>query len=156
MQTFELRDYQPAHHLSETTPAFTASLYIDGQWAADVRNDGRGGANRYYFKDRDLERAFHVYCEALPPLPPDDDYPDLGPLAMDADLFIGELCERAEHEAWVAKQIRTHVLFRLKGDAEGEYRTIAVTRARTANNRRRVVAYVRETYGERLEELLGE
>ena len=41
-ESIQLKNVKIAWHMSEGTTAFTASLYIDGKKAADVKNEGRG------------------------------------------------------------------------------------------------------------------
>lgn len=50
--------------LSRKTPAFTATLVVDGISRGNVRNDGSGGANRY--DDPKVEREIDAYAKTLP------------------------------------------------------------------------------------------
>jgi len=51
---------------SEETSCFTASVYIDGMKAGDVKNDGHGGCNYYY--PHELETKLSAYADTLPPV----------------------------------------------------------------------------------------
>jgi hypothetical protein len=42
----ELRKVKVYRGMSEETEAFTAQLWVDGNYIADLKNDGHGGANR--------------------------------------------------------------------------------------------------------------
>ena len=66
IESVELKGVKIASNMSEETVAFTGSLYINGKKAADLKNDGNGGANFAWFNDRELEKAFDAYCESLP------------------------------------------------------------------------------------------
>jgi len=66
-KSIELKNVKVYVGMSQETTAFTASLYIDGKKAADVRNEGRGGDNWPSFADRDLRDRFYAFCESLPP-----------------------------------------------------------------------------------------
>ncbi len=70
---------------SDETLCFSARLYINGTFAATVRNSGQGEANRYYFEDKRLQKEFFSYCRNLPYF--DTPY---GPLSADEDMVISE------------------------------------------------------------------
>lgn len=148
----ELKNYRPAHQLSRETTAFTASIWIDGKRAGTVSNDGHGGCNLYHFDDRTLEQEFHDYCKSLPPV--DGSF---GPLDMDADLLIGELCEAADHERWLKSKTRNAVLFRLEGDNENEYRTVKLSAVKGAPSngvaRERIHAAMKQKYSGQIVEI---
>ena len=74
---------------SDETLCFSARLYINGEFAATVHNNGQGEANRYYFNDPKIRDDFFSYCRNLP----DFDSP-YGPLSADEDLVIGDLIEK--------------------------------------------------------------
>jgi len=74
---------------SDETLCFSARLYINGEFAATVHNNGQGEANRYYFNDPKIRDEFFSYCRNLP----DFDSP-YGPLPADEDLVIGDLIEK--------------------------------------------------------------
>jgi hypothetical protein len=62
----ELRnlEYNPA--LSEETPAFTATLVLNGKPRGRIRNSGRGGAIHY--EDRSAEKELDAVAATLPPM----------------------------------------------------------------------------------------
>jgi hypothetical protein len=70
----ELKKVKIAQNMSEETIAFTGELWIDNVKAADLKNDGQGGANFMWFKDRELEKAFNAYCKSLPSESVTDDW----------------------------------------------------------------------------------
>jgi hypothetical protein len=88
----ELRNVKYAKLASEETACFNATVVIDDRPSGAVRNDGRGGAN--FYDPRDLEDQLEAYAKTLPPLPPDPKMGIIEPLAMSADLFVGELLHR--------------------------------------------------------------
>ena len=111
----ELKKLKTYPRLSRETTAFNAELWIDGAKAADLENDGGGGNNRMYFKSKAQNDEFQNYCKSLPP---EDG------LEMNADFFISLLVEQEEQKNFVRKQNKTKILFRIPGDAKGNYRTV--------------------------------
>jgi hypothetical protein len=144
-----LKNVKIAAFASQETTCFEATLYIDGRRAAVVANDGGGGCNRYRFADRALEARFRAHCAALPPLPADPER-GYGPLPMDADLLVGQLLARHEAEKQHRRWCKDAVVFRLKGDEVGTYRSLKT--AFTERIRPGLVA----RYGDALEEILNE
>lgn len=60
----QLKNLEHNEALSRETPAFTATLVVDGVEKGQVQNDGSGGANRY--SDRTIERELDAYAATLP------------------------------------------------------------------------------------------
>lgn len=51
--------------LSEETPAYTARLYVDGAYFADVSNSGHGGCDMVYPPKGETQKGFHTKVTAL-------------------------------------------------------------------------------------------
>ena len=124
-ESIQLKNVKIAWHMSEGTTAFTASLYIDGKKAADVKNEGRGGDNHPRFMDRELEKEFHEFCKSLPPhyLYDDDDPTKVidGPFPMTYDGFIGDLLtEWISNDDW-KKACKKGIAYTLTSHKDGEY-----------------------------------
>ena len=78
----ELRKVKVYRGMSEETEAFTAQLWVDGNYIADLKNDGHGGANRITHRfdertdgdglnTRPQVKAFEDWCrEQLDPTEP--------------------------------------------------------------------------------------
>jgi hypothetical protein len=124
MMKIELKKLKVHRDMSQETECFSADIYIDGKYAAHVQNDGGGGCNMYHFEDRKLEQAFNAFCESLPPLPPDPQYPSLGSLEMDADLYIGGLIQQEETRKQLTRWCKKQTVFRLKGAEKGTWQII--------------------------------
>ena len=153
-ESIQLKNVKIAWHMSEETTAFTASLYINGKKAADVKNEGRGGDNHPRFMDRELEKEFHEFCKSLPPhyLYDDDDPTKVwgGPFPMTYDGFIGDLLtEWIENDDW-KKACRKGLVFRLKSDNEDQYRT---TKGKYSPE---LSSAIRERYGDDLIDIINE
>ena len=178
-ESIQLKNVKIAWHMSEGTTAFTASLYIDGKKAADVKNGGRGGDNHPQFMDRALEKDFHSFCKSLPPsqFPDTTSVNDQGltkccealttfhdseecckvcfkeimePYAMNYDSFIGDLLtEWIENDDW-KKACRKGLVFRVKSDNEDQYRT---TKGKYSPE---LASAIREKYGDELVEIINE
>ena len=121
----ELRKLKTFQELSRETDAFSAELWIDGKLAAYVENDGGGGSHMIRWVDRShgksaYETAFNAWTKAMPPTPADDGF---GPMAMDAELWIGEEMDRIAWEQQLKRRCSRNTLIRLEGDGANEYRT---------------------------------
>lgn len=117
----EVRNVKIHKKLSEETTCFTATLYIDGQKAADVSNRGNGGCHLYHWFNHELETPFKEYAKSLPPI-----QCELGPLAMDMDGYVDELVIDWDENKTVKRHCKTSTVFRLKTDPKGSWRTIKV------------------------------
>ena len=112
-ESIQLKNVKIAWNMSEETTAFTASLYINGKKAADVKNEGTGGDNHPRFTDRELEKEFCEFCTTLP-------YPGES-FNMTYDSFIGVLLDEwIENDAW-KKACRKGIVYTLTGHKDGEY-----------------------------------
>ena len=143
----ELKNVKIASNLSRETIAFAASLWIDGKKAADYHNDGNGGCNIGSFDDPKLGKQFHKWCESLPA-----DKSKYGDLPMNEDLFISLLVEDYENQRWVKSQTRTKIIFRLKGDGEGSWRTLKVSKGQDRGAARK---WIDDKYKGKVEVLHG-
>jgi hypothetical protein len=122
-ESIQLKNVKIAWHMSEGTTAFTASLYIDGKKAADVKNEGRGGDNHPRFMDRELEKEFHEFCKSLPPrdygMDADGAFNETYP--MNYDSFIGDLLtEWISNDDW-KKACKKGIAYTLTSHKDGEY-----------------------------------
>ena len=140
----ELKKVKVARYLSEETTAFAAQLWVDGEYIADVSNDGHGGNNRIMHRfgakglnTRDKVQAFEAWCK---------DY-DLSPCCrayttysegvlcckvcyeevayggMRADFYISLMLEDYEKEKQVKRWCKTKTVITLKGDKPGDFHT---------------------------------
>jgi len=115
----ELKRVKVARYLSEETTAFAAQLWVDGEYIADVSNDGHGGNNRImYRKGQAKGQAFEVWCKAQPPR-----VSEYGSLDMDADYYITLMLEDYEEEQQVKRWCKTKTVIRLEGDKLGDFHT---------------------------------
>ena len=118
IKTAVIKNIKIATNMSEETIAFTGSLWINGKKAADLKNDGQGGANFAWFTDKELEKAFDAYCESLPPEPQTDEWPAM---SMDSDLWISLEVSRIEEEKyWKRKCVKAMCII-LKRHKEGQF-----------------------------------
>jgi len=141
-ESIQLKNVKIAWHMSEGTTAFTASLYIDGKKAADVKNEGRGGDNHPRFMDRELEKEFKEFCLTIPY--PGESY------SMTYDSFIGILLgEWISNDDW-KKACRKGLVFRVKSDNEDQYRT---TKGKYSPE---LASAIREKYGDNLIDIINE
>lgn len=123
----ELKKVKVAQHLSEETNAFTAQLWTDGQYIADLSNDGRGGQNRIYhlfnggkgLDTRPQVQSFVEWCKAQPPVEDEQ----VGSLSMDADFYISLMIDEHIENQQVKRWCKSKTVIRLKGDAKGTFHT---------------------------------
>jgi hypothetical protein len=138
----QLKKVKIARFLSEETTAFTAQLWVDGEYIADLSNDGHGGNNRIMHRfdgkglnTRDKVEAFRKWCA---------DY-DLSPCCrayttyvenvlcckvcyeevshggVGDDLYISLMLEDYEGEQQIKRWCKTKTVIRLKSDKPGEF-----------------------------------
>lgn len=146
----KLRNIVINSKLSEETLCFTASLYIDEKYAAEVRNNGTGGCNTYYFSQNYLphkKEEFLSYCRSLPKIEIDN-----MKISMDEDMLIGQLINEYQKERFLKKQCVKRTLFVIKGDnveKEG-FRTIGKKYSPE------IKQYIIRQYGNKLDYILNE
>ncbi|MEI6423293.1 MAG: hypothetical protein WCP55_13810 [Lentisphaerota bacterium] len=138
---------------------FNAELLRDGRPVAFVIDSAQGGEFEYQWYGggktlgkKHLAEMFKLqkFVETLPDL--DGGH---GMLRMDMDRYVGSLLDAYLEDRQKRNWCKTNCVFRLKGDTEGEYRTIPVPR----NNPElmvKCIAHVKEMYGDRVEEILNE
>jgi hypothetical protein len=118
------------------TDAFSCILYLDGKKAAEVSNDGNGGMNMTRWLDRDLQRAFLAHCVTVA-RPIMDSWsaglPDAKPTSDETfamyckseeviDVVVNDFLGKMAEEKQLKRLCKTKVVFRLKGDRDGEWR----------------------------------
>lgn len=98
MKTIILHKVRLTEHMSQETPCFTAELILDGQ-KFQVRNDGSGGANRYWpHLDHETEKELDAWAAANnPPITECGGFPIDPPLSMNFETWTFtkafDLCE---------------------------------------------------------------
>ena len=60
-----LKNVKHAEFMSHETECFQATVYIDGEKAGTVSNDGHGGANLYI--PQSLYLRLREHCQTIPP-----------------------------------------------------------------------------------------
>ena len=155
IETAELKGVKIASNMSEETIAFTGALWINGKKAADLKNDGHGGANFIRWFNRELEKAFDAYCESLPSQPVTDDWAiERGftdPLPMDSDLWISlEVGKIDEARYWKRRCAKTMCII-LKSHRHGQF-----TQYKAWPYSPESAARVRKIHGGELVEIINE
>ena len=156
----ELRKVKVYDGMSRETTAFNAELWIDGKLAAHVENDGGGGSHMIRYVDRNhgksaFQKAFDAWTEAMPPVPVEDEWAierGFGPMAMDAELWIGEEVERIALEQQLRRACGRNTLIRLEGDGANEWRTFKPAMKFTPD----LAAKLRAKHGANLIEIINE
>jgi hypothetical protein len=60
----ELKRIQHARNLSEETNAFTADIYVNGEYVGYAKNDGHGGCTDYHHHAKGVKWGANGYSEA--------------------------------------------------------------------------------------------
>lgn len=130
---------------SEETNCFSATVYVDGKKAGDAHNNGTGGQTMVWFQDRKLQEEVEKYCQSLSPHK--SEFDDL-PMSLDfyIDLLVEEELKNREYRRWCKNKL----VFRLKGDCEGEFRTLKSPYTPEAK------AWVMSKYKDEVEYILNE
>lgn len=135
----ELKSVKTCKWASDETECFNAVIYVDGQRAGTVENDGHGGCNNYHFEDRSVGDAFRAFAKA-----------ETGEEFEPEDAYIGKLLDKHEEEKAYKRWCKKETLFRLKGDKPGHWRTLNTTYSPAA------VQWIRAKYTDQVEEILNE
>ena len=141
----EIKNLSHNKRLSEETQCFACSVYVNGKKVGTAENRGHGGCTMVFFQDRELQREVETYCKGLPPY--QSDFGDLKmSLEFQIDLLVEKELELREYRRWCRKKL----VFRVKGDPEGEFRTLKVPYTPELAQR------VQEKYGDKLDFILNE
>lgn len=100
--------------MSEETNCFSAEIHLDGRRVGYVKNDGRGGCHQYHWIDKDAGRRLQEWAEQQPT---EFNFEKL-------DQLIDRLLEDYDYLRWLSRNTRKSVLFRIRGDKAGSWRTI--------------------------------
>ena len=74
-------------------------------------------------------------------------------MAVDPEMFVGDLFEKYENDKRFARLCKTKTLFRLKGDKEGEWRALTV---HGVSFNKAAKDKIISKYGDQVEEILNE
>lgn len=129
---------------------FNTSLYRDGDKIATVVNDDSGGETYFDFTSNTERELLQILCKSLPPQAPDEYFPD--GLAVDMDMFIHILVGEYEQEKYYRRKCKTYVLWKLTTDEPDAYRQVKAS----SEIQTRVIAKVRDKYGDDVKEIINE
>lgn len=128
---------------------FNATLYKDGRKIAFCIDEGCGGDVIFQFVNRDGkdEKTLRDYCDTLPRVKckgvPEG-------LKMDMGWFITALVDQCEKDQKFKRQCKTHTLFRLTDDKEGQYWTLKAVYSPTVRE------HLQKKHGDKLVEIINE
>ncbi len=103
--------------MSEETHCFQAVVYIDGQRASVVENNGRGGCDCWH--ERDAQDRVEAYARTLPPFINGDN-----PLPMCAEILIGTLLNDHIRAQALKRALTQRIVFTRDGGGVYETRTM--------------------------------
>lgn len=144
---------------------YECNLYRDGKKVARVLNEGNGGQTMFYWADTEapkVEVTHDFYGkEVTRKVSPEEaallehvkgmTYEFYGETYDHSDeTFVGGLVDEYEEAKQFKRWCRKSVVFRLKGDKEGAWRTMK------AKYDERAVKFLKDKYGDKIEEILNE
>lgn len=115
-----LKSVKISQHLSQETTAFSATVTLDGKNIGTVRNDGHGGSHVYLWDDRQAGIALEEWAATQ----------ELEFKFEKLDQIVDRLLQAHEQgrvKKRLAKLCQKEVLFRLKGDQAGRWRSLAMS-----------------------------
>lgn len=124
----------------EETPCFELKLYINGNFAATVKNHGTGGHNIYHWENATLKAIFDRHIRHLI---------SQGKFKFDFeqnDQYLEQLIEELELKKWCKKS----TVIKLKTHKDGEYLQLGQTYSSS------VKEYVVNKFGDELIEIINE
>jgi hypothetical protein len=133
----ELKSLKVAHHLSQESQAFTATIWIDGKRVGWAENRGCGDPVNYGWDielpgHRQTGLDFEAWIESLPPEPVKEGAEawqvEMGPMKITGDYFFALLVEQMIDIKFLKGKSRKAVLFKLVDDEGESYRTISTAR----------------------------
>lgn len=125
---------------------FNANLLKYGKKIAFVQDMASGGCYDFHFVDgwkcQDAQ-DFENYIKSLPEV--DTDW---GKMKQNADMFVAKLVGKFEDDRNVKRWCKTQVVFTVKSDKLGEYRTLKML---YKGNEVKVKEYIENKYGKEYE-----
>ena len=124
----------------------SCSLYMDGKRVATVLDDSWGGGFQCNWIKTDMTKDFECFAKCITV---ESKYFDDG-TTYNGDIVVDVLVNHFEEVKQMEKWCKGKIVFRLKGDNDGEWRTVKLPFNPT--NRRRVELHC----GDKLEEILND
>lgn len=124
----------------EETPCFELKLYINGYYAAIIKNDGKGGHNIYHWQNTTFSAIFNRHIQYLN---------SQGKFNFDFeqdDEYIDQLIQEHQLKNWCKKL----TVIKLKNHKDGEYLQLRQTYSPT------VKEYIIRKFGHQLVEIINE
>jgi hypothetical protein len=140
---FEIKSYHSCKGMEDM--AYDCVLWINGQKACDVQYGGDGGETSFRWHSQELQHAWDAHVAGLPQWEMSGkkfDHSD--------ETAFGEIMNRFEEQRLVKRWCKTQVVFRLKEDKPGEWRTVKgkLTPA--------IKDWIDKNYGDRLDRIANE
>ena len=124
---------------------FSAAIYRDGKKIGSAVDQGNGGAISYDFVDAAERKAMQDYANSLPDMESESSL-----LELNLDIYVCQLIDAFELNQKLKRNCAKMTLFTLKGDPEGEYRTVK------APYSPKVKAFIVGKYGDKVTEIVNE
>ncbi len=121
--------------LSHEANCFSATIYLEGKKIGEVCNRGFGGPHQYHWSNKEVGAQVMTWAESQPT---EFNFDKL-------DQIIDELLIEYEYIRSLRKMTKKEVLFRLKGDKLGDWRSIDSPLTERAR------AFITDRYGDKVE-----
>lgn len=111
----DLKNIRTHEDMSEETLCFSATLYLDGERLAEVKNEGMGGSNMYYpvkGKTHDDVQKAHDRAKFI-----EEEFGDL-------DICLSAIISHEEERRWLKRNSKNKTLFRLPDTPADSWRTV--------------------------------
>ena len=144
--------------------AYSATIYYEGKRFAELMNDGNGGSTVYHLVDRgrfheskpvrdlvDWIRTKPAYLAEY--LGENVDLNERWHVEHAVDAYFSWLLDRIDEDKALRRLCKTKVLFRVRGDRQGEWHTM---RADWKTKETEIRAYLAKNYGDRIIEIANE
>lgn len=126
--------------MSDETTCFSAAIHLDGKKVGEVRNEGIGGCNGYYWNNPTVGKQIEEWAKTQPT---EFDFEKL-------DQIIDGMLSAHEEEKQLKRWCKTTTVFRLKGDEDGAWRRMKVL------YNSEVKMFLKEKYGDRIERIAND
>lgn len=111
--------------LSEETLCFEAKLMLDNVLVGHISNRGQGGSNETHWTDRAKGKMIETWANAQTIIVPATEHMEAYELDFEKlDHFIMKMVDTIEMNKTYNRWCKKAFVFRLKGDAEGSFRTL--------------------------------
>lgn len=101
---------------------YSGTLLHNGMIVCKYFDDGNGGGMMLNYANKEIQAKFEGFIKSLP-YTPSSYFPD--GLEPSTDGFIEDIIVDQEQQKKLKRALKTKTVFRLKGDKDGDFRTVS-------------------------------